>query len=93
MVDEARRSTDIWVGKLSAFFDWFDNRDIDKHLMVWATFAVTCYLMYWVTEYVWAHSDKSGLDVGAVVAALLLPWTPVQAKVIDWYFKVRANGK
>lgn len=89
MTDEARRSTDTWAGRLSAFFDWFDDRDIDKHLMVWAVFGVTCYLLYWVMEFVWENAAKSGIEVGLIVAALLLPWTPVQAKVIDWYFKAR----
>jgi len=78
------------IERLTQFWEWFDNRDIDKHLMSWAVFFVTCYLIYWTTEFVWAHHEKPGLDIGAIVAALMLPWTPVQAAVIAWYFRARS---
>ena len=81
-----------WVAlRLADLWDWFDKRDIDKHLMAWATFSATCYVGYWGTEFVWAHPDKPGLEVAAIVGALLLPWTPMQAKVIQWYFEARTE--
>ena len=96
MSDELRRDTDkgFWCSaaiRFSQLWDFIDARDIDKHLMAWATFAATCYVGYWCTEFVWAHPDKPGLEVGAIVGALLLPWTPMQAKVIQWYFESRTD--
>jgi len=93
MIDEARRSTDTWVGKLSLFWNWIDARDIDKHAMSWAVFGITCYMLYWTMEFIWAHPEKPGLEIGAIIAALMVPWTPVQAAVIRWYFAARTNGR
>lgn len=77
--------------RFSQLWDFIDKRDIDKHMMSWAVFGITCYMLYWSMEFVWSHPDKPGLEVGAIVAALMLPWTPVQAKVIQWYFDSRTE--
>lgn len=81
-----------WIAqRLSDIWNFIDARDIDKHAMAWAVFAVTCYQIFWVMEFVWDHPEKPGLEVGAIVAALMLPWTPVQAAVISWYFNSRKS--
>lgn len=72
---------------LSEAWDFIDKRDIDKHAIAWSTFAFTIYLTDWALEYVFAHPDKPGLELAAVVAAVLLPWTPVQKYVFEDYFK------
>lgn len=75
--------------RFGQFWDFVDKRAIDKHMMAWATFAVTCYMMFWAMEYLWAHDTQTGTDLGLKIAAILLPWTPVQGKVIQWYFVAR----
>ncbi len=87
-----RRATDggplCWLARrLTEFWDFFDKRDIDKHLMAWATFYVTVALTSWAKQYVEDHADKPGLELAAVIGAALLPWTPVQSFVIKWYFE------
>jgi hypothetical protein len=94
MTEELRRNSDhgVWCTlaiRFGQFWDFIDNRDIDKHAMTWATFSVTCYMIYWCMEYVWVHPEKSGLDIAAVIAAIMLPWTPLQGAVIKWYFASR----
>lgn len=59
--------------------------------MSWAVFGMTFYLGDWVLDYVFAHPEKPGLEVAAVVTAIMLPWTPVQAAVIKWYFEARTE--
>lgn len=78
------------AARLSEFWDFVDKRQIDVHLMSWAVFALAGYTVYWSMEFVWTHPEKPGLEVGAIVAAINLPITPVLAKVVDWYFKARA---
>jgi len=75
------------LNKLAALWDWVDQRDIDKHALAIATFWYTIYLIDWVLEYVFTNPTKSGVEVGLVVAAILLPWTPVQGYVFKWYFE------
>jgi hypothetical protein len=77
----AKRASDFW--------EFIDKRQIDVHLMAWSAFSMTGYVVYWSMEFVWAHPDKPGLEVGAIVGALMLPITPVMAKIVDLYFKAR----
>jgi len=78
---------------LFALFDRFwlvcDERDVDKHLMSWLVFAATGWIIRWATIFVDHHPDKPGLEVAAIIAAVMVPWTPVQAAVIAWYFQAR----
>mgnify|MGYP001615475543 FL=1 len=79
----AARAADAW--------DFIDKRDIDKHIMSWAVFGMTFYVVDWVIDFVYAHPDKPGFEIAAIVAALMVPWTPVQAAVIKWYFAARTE--
>lgn len=96
-MDTQRRRADdggwaCWLAKrLSETWDFVDRRDIDKHVTAWAVFGMTFYLGDWVLDYVFAHPDKPGLEVAAIVTAIMLPWTPVQAAVIKWYFEARTE--
>lgn len=84
---ERRRSEDN--GRLTRIWDAFDARDIDKHLMSWMVFAVTIWIVWWATHFVENHPDKPGLEVAAVLGAVMVPWTPLQAAVVNWYFRAR----
>lgn len=95
---ELRRSTD--KGLLCAlalragqFWDFIDKRAIDKHLMAWGMFFITWYLLDWTLDYIYQHPQKSGLEIGAIVAAYMVPWTPLQAAVIKWYFEARPQSQ
>lgn len=80
-----------WIAlRFAQFWDFVDKRDIDKHLMAWATFGMTFYMLDWTLDFIYSHPDKPGLDVGAIVAAYMVPWTPMQAAVIKWYFESRS---
>jgi hypothetical protein len=94
MTEERRRESDrgFWcvvARRFSDLWDFVDKRQIDTHLMAWAVFCATGYIVYWCMEFVWYHDKLSGLETAAIIGAILLPWTPLQAKVIDWYFKAR----
>ncbi len=88
MTDDLRREEDR--GWLARFWEFVDKRQIDVHLMAWAVFSLGSYVSFWAMEFVWAHPDKPGLEVAAIVGAIMLPITPMVAKVVDWYFKARA---
>lgn len=97
MTIEQRRRDDrgvlCWVAmRVSQAWDWIDKRDIDKHLMAWAVFYITYYMVFWCMEFIWAHPERPGLEVGLIVAAIMVPWTPVQAAAIKWYFEARTDG-
>lgn len=72
------------------FWDFIDKRDIDKHAMVWFITGISAYMVFWIFEFIW-ENPKSGVDIGVIVAAIMVPWTPVQAAAIKWYFDARQS--
>lgn len=81
-----------WVAlRMSQAWDFVDKRDIDKHVMAWMTFGLTFYLVDWTLDYIYAHPEKSGADLGFIVAAYMVPLNLMQAAVIKWYFDARSN--
>lgn len=95
-MSEQRRSGDggimcVIARRASQLWDFIDARDIDKHAMAWATFYMTFFIMNWSLNFVWVYPDKPGLEVAAILGALLATWSPVQAVVIKWYFESRTS--
>ena len=80
------------AGLISRGWDWFDKRDIDKHIIMAIVIYGTIRLTLWATNYVDMHSMDSGADVGLKVAAVLLPWNIIAAPAIKWYFESRPTG-
>ena len=72
------------------FWDFVDKRDIDKHAMAWVIVAGTVKLTYWSVAFA-AASSRPGTDVAAIIAALWVPWSGVQAIVVHWYFDSRTS--
>lgn len=77
---------------LGRVWDWIDRRDVDKHAAFWAVLMMTWYIVDWALEFAFQHASKPGLEIAAIVGAILLPWTPVQAAAVKWYFDSRSKG-
>jgi hypothetical protein len=94
MPDELRRQTDhgwlCWIAaRLADFWDFIDKRDIDKHAVSVMILLGTWRITEWLFQFVESHMDKSGVELAAVVAAITVPWTALQAAAISFYFKAR----
>jgi hypothetical protein len=81
-----------WVAlRLADLWDFIDKREIDKHAIsatvLWFSFRIT----EWAMQFVSTHPEKSGVEAAAVIAAVLLPWSGVQAGAIAWVFKARSS--
>ena len=76
--------------QLSLFWDWVDERDIDKQLVSIAVLIGTYRITTWLFQFVEHHMDKSGVELAAVVAAITVPWCTLQAAVVAFYFKARS---
>lgn len=90
-----RRATDggilCWIAlRLADLWDFIDKRDIDKHaisaVVLWYSFRIT----EWAMHFIAAHPDKSVVESAAVIAAVMGPWSAVQAGAIAWVFKARS---
>lgn len=78
---------------LTRFWDWIDRREIDKHLLSIGVFWGTVKITEWAMVYASAHIDKSGVDVGAVIAAVTGPYSLLQAACVKFYFDNRNPPK
>lgn len=80
-----------WLAlRLSDFWNWVDDRDIDKQVVSIAILYGTYRITEWLFQFVEAHMDKSGLELAAVVAAITVPWSALQAAVVAFYFRARS---
>lgn len=74
---------------LTRAWDWIDARDIDKHAISLCILYGTIHVISWGMKYAEAHSESNGLEVAAVIAAVLAPYMALQAAAIGFYFKAR----
>lgn len=91
---EQRRAADggalCWVAmRLSQAWDWIDKRQVDAHivaaLVMWGTIKITSWAIYYAS----AHPERTGTDIAAVIAAVMVPWSALQAAAIKFYFDTR----
>lgn len=93
MADEdlRRRATDRWFEPLTILWDWIDKRDIDKHivagLVLWMTFKITDWAMHLAMN----HPEKTGLEIAAIIGAIMVPWSALQAAAIKFFFEARST--
>lgn len=78
----ARHASEAW--------DFVDKRDIDKHAVTMAILAGTWEITRWAMNF--AHTgDRPGLEVAAIIGAVVAPYMGLQAAAIAWYFKARTE--
>ena len=79
----ARRATETW--------DFIDARDIEKYAIAIAVLYATYLTLDWSFTFAERHMDKSGIELAAVIAAIVGPWSAVTAGVIKWLFDARTG--
>lgn len=93
---EQRRGDDrgwlCWLAmRASQAWDWIDHRQIDKHVVALAILYGTILVTRWAMSYA-EHGDRPGLEVAAIVAAVIAPYMALQAVAIKWYFEARSSS-
>jgi len=73
------------------FWDFIDKRDIDKHLVSLGIFYGTIKLTTWGITFAERLIDKPGLEVAAIIGAVLAPYMALQAAAIKFYFDARGQ--
>lgn len=78
---------------VSKFLDFLDNRAVFRRLAFVVVLVGTVRITAWAIEFaqLWLASNKSGADVGIVIAAVTGPFTALQTMVIKFYNEDRAN--
>lgn len=74
--------------RASQLWDFIDNRQIDAHILtgfiVWGTYQV----MAWAAHFA-EVSTRPGMEVAAIIAAIMGPWSLVQGAALKFYFDAR----
>jgi glycine cleavage system protein P-like pyridoxal-binding family len=87
MTEQRRRSED--KGWITRAWDWIDDRDIDKHAVSLGIFYGTIRITSWAMAYAHDAIGRSGLEVAAVIAAVLAPYMALQGAALKFYFEAR----
>jgi hypothetical protein len=74
---------------LTMVWDFIDTRQIDAHVVAGIVLWCTVRISEWAMAFVNLHPDKPGLEVAAILGAVLLPWTTLQGAVIKFHFNIR----
>lgn len=93
-----RRATDkgllcTFALRLSQFWDWIDKRMIDRHVVALAILVGTIQILGWAMRYA-ETSARPGLEVAAIIGAVVAPYMALQGAAIAFYFSARrqTNG-
>jgi hypothetical protein len=86
-----RRRTDGWFGWLTRLWDFIDAREIDKHVVSVSVMYGTLLVTQWAMGFAEAQSalGRSGVEIAATIAAVLGPYSLLQAAAIKFYFDNR----
>lgn len=76
--------------RASQLWDFIDARDIDKHAVSITVLIGTVKVTQWAFTFAELHMDKSGVELAAVIAAVIGPYSLLQGAAIKWYFEARA---
>lgn len=92
-----RRSSDrgplCWLAlRAGQFWDFIDKRQIDAHVYSCAILYGTVKITEWCMEYASLMHGRPGLEVAAVIGAILAPWSALQAAAIKFLFDARSGS-
>lgn len=76
---------------LERFWEWFDKRDIDKHIVSVIVLYGTKVLTSWAMVFAAANPEKPGLEIAAIIGAVTGPYMVLQAACIKFYFESRPS--
>ncbi len=81
--------SDLKAG-FGAFWDWVDDRDIDKGFISLVILYGTWEITRWAMAYA-EHGQRPGLEVAAIIAAVTAPYAALQMAAIKFYFEARTG--
>lgn len=94
MDEHRQRATDqgflcVIALRAGQFWDFVDKRNIDKFVVSAIVLFGTIKITEWAIHFVDLHPDKPGLEVAAIIGAVLVPWSALQGAAIKFFFDSR----
>ena len=92
MIQRRRRNDDGWLcwlaARCSQGWDWIDKRQIDAHIVSAIVLYGTIKITHWAMRFA-EHGDRPGIEVAAIIGAVMIPWSALQAAAIKFVFDTR----
>jgi hypothetical protein len=76
--------------RLKVFWDWVDDRDIDKHAVSLAILYGTMSIVNWAMVFASMNPGKPGIEIAAIIAAVSAPYMALQSFALKYYFNARS---
>lgn len=78
---------------MSGFITWFDRRNFAsvRALTLYCALYMTWEAYLWAAGFAYA-TDKPGVEVAAIIAAVTAPVSALMGYVFKWYVESKANG-
>lgn len=92
-----RRLTDdgffcILALRARQFWDWIDRRQIDAYAVSFVILYGTIKITEWAMAFADLHPDKPGLEIAAILGAIMVPWSALQTASIKFLFDARQRS-
>lgn len=93
---EQRRAEDrgwlCWLAwRASQAWDWIDRRQVDAHVISAVVLYGSIKITGWAMDFA-HHGDRPGIEVAAIIAAVVTPWSALQAAAIKFVFETRTKS-
>lgn len=76
---------------LKRWWDWIDERQIDKHVASLVIMLGTIKVVEWAMAFA-VSSKLPGVETAAVIAAVTTPYSALQAAALKYYFEARSTS-
>jgi hypothetical protein len=91
-----RRATDggwlCWVAaRASQAWDWVDRRQIDAHVVSIVVLLGSIRITSWAMQFA-EEGNRPGIEVAAIIGAVMIPWSALQAAAIKFTFETRTKS-
>lgn len=75
-----------------ALWDWFEQHHIDSMAVIVVTLWLTIRVVEWAMDFADEHYGVEGLQIAAIIGAVLTPWGLMQAAMFAFYLNLKAKG-
>lgn len=95
--ENARRETDkgaIAVTKVASrtLWGWVERHHIDALAVLIITLWITVKVVDWAMDFADSHYDVDGMQIAAIIGAVLTPWGLSQSAMFAFYVNLKAKN-
>lgn len=75
----------------NTFWTWVDTRYISRRVVLGITIWITIHSYMWAAHFASTCMDKSGMEIAAIIAAVLTPISTLQGFIFKSYVGSKGN--